>query len=158
MNFMIAVFITALAVFAVPFRVALAYSIETHAYLADETFSFYKNHFDDAQISEELRGYFIDGARREDDGIRPLNHFYDPVYDRGFTEPILGTWEKSKDWADDSASQNNLKYKVPATIASVLSAVEKGKISEISFETDFTWKKAIRYWVNGEKEKAMFTL
>ncbi|MFH1192759.1 MAG: lamin tail domain-containing protein, partial [Candidatus Jorgensenbacteria bacterium] len=145
-------------IFFAPSHGVFAYNVETHAFLTDVVFDFYNQHSNSNKIPEELKNYLIDGSRREDTTPRYLNHFYDPVYDRGFTKPVLGTWEKSKDWADDSANQNNLKYKVPATIASVLSAFEKGKVSGISSESDFTWRQAIRQWANGEKEKAMFSL
>lgn len=141
-----------------------AYGIDTHAFLTSETIEFYNRHFSESKIPNELRVYLLDGSRREDDVPRWMNHFYDPVYDRGLTyDPAidslnLGTWQKSKEWAQDDKNQNNLTYKVPATIASILTAVQQGKISAISAETNFTWQKAISYWVSGDKEKAMFTL
>ncbi len=137
---------------------AYAYSIDTHAYLTDEVINFYNKSFSNSPLSEEFRSYLIDGSRREDDIPRWMNHFYDPVNNKGLNDAFLGEWEKSKDWANDSGNQNSLKYKVPAVIASVLSAVEKGKISEISSETDFTWRRAIEYYANGENEKAFFLL
>lgn len=146
-------------------QTALAYNVDTHAYLTDEVFNFYNRHNPTSPLSEELRPYLVDGSRREDDIPRWMNHFYDPVHDRGLTydptinpEVNFGTWQKSKDWAEDSANQNKLTYKVPATIASVLTAVQERRISVISAETDFTWRKAIGYWLVGEEEKAAFTL
>jgi hypothetical protein len=47
---------------------------------------------------------------------------------------------------------------VPVVIASILSAIESGRISDISTETDFTWHRAVDFYVNGEKEKAFFLL
>lgn len=136
----------------------LAYSIETHAYLTDQIFNFYNKHFPQNKIPEELRVYLIDGARREDDIPRWMNHFYDPVYDRGLVDSILGKWQKSKNWAKDSANQNSLTYRVPATIASILTAIQQRKLSLSSNETDFTWQRAIKLYLQGNKEKAMFAL
>jgi len=142
-----------------------AYPIDTHAYLTDEIIDFYNKHFIDDKIPDELRDFLVDGSRREDDAPRWMNHFYDPVKDRGFSyDPAIdpginfGTWEKSKDWAVDEDAQNKSLYKISTTIASILSAIQKFKIREITTETDFTWQKAIRYWVRGEKEEAMFIL
>lgn len=133
---------------------ALAYSIETHAFLTGEVIKFYNRNFPNNKISDDLTPYLLDGSRREDDPPRWMNHFYDPVYNRG----LLDTWQKSKDWAQDSNNQNSLTYKVPATIASILTAIQQQSISVLTTETDFTWQRAIRFYVNNEKEKAMFML
>lgn len=142
-----------------------AYEIETHAYLTSEIIKFYNQNFSNNKIPDELKPYLIDGSRREDDNPRWMNHFYDPVYNRGLTydpaidpEINLGDWQKSKDWARDDKNQNRLTYKVTATIASILSAIEQKKISAISSETNFVWQEAIRYYIQGDKEKAFFSL
>lgn len=141
-----------------------AYEIGTHAYLTNESFNLFNKNFPLQKISPELRDFLVDGSRREDDIPRWMNHFYDPVNERGLVSDIsispinVGNWDMSKIWAKDMESQNGLMYKVPATIASMLNAVQKRKISAISDETDFTWQEAIRYYANGENEKAMFAL
>ena len=148
-----------LSFFFIPLpRDVFAYNIGTHAYLTDEVVNLYNKNFPGNQIPESFRNYVIDGSRKEDDNIRSMNHFFDPVNNVGFHDPLLGSWEKSKDWANNQANQNSVKYKVPATIASILSATQTGKMSGISSETDFTWRKGIEYYVNGEKEKAFFAL
>ncbi len=137
---------------------AFAYGIDTHAFLTSAIFHFYNEHFPKQSIHNDLWNFLIDGARREDDTPRWMNHFYDPVYNRGLTDVFLGTWQKSKEWAQDSKNQNSLVYKAPATIASILTAIQQKKISEISTETNFAWQKAIDYYVAGKQEQAMFTL
>src|SRR3989344_7180929 len=146
-------------------QTALAYSPETHAYLTREIFNFYNQKFPKKQISFELRDYLIDGSRREDDVPRWMNHFYDPVYNRGLTydariDPLynLGSWQKSKDWAKDSGNQSKLIYKVPATIGSILTAVQQRNLGALTTDTNFTWQRAVELYVNGEEEKAMFVL
>ena len=142
-----------------------AYGPGTHSSLTKEAVDFYNINFPQNKINAELINYLIDGSRREDDVPRFMNHFYDPIYNRGITfdsaiDPFLpiGQWQKSKDWANDSANQNNLVYKIPATIASVLTSIEQKKISAISSETDFTWQKAIGLYASGRKEEAIFAL
>lgn len=141
-----------------------AYEIGTHAYLTNESFDLFNKNFSSQKISPELRDFLVDGARREDDAPRWMNHFYDPVNERGLVSDIsvnpmnVGNWDTSKAWAKDTENQNGLMYKVPATIASMLNAIQKRKLSEISDITDFTWQEAVRYYANGEDEKAMFTL
>ena len=144
---------------------ALAYELGPHAFLTDEIIKFYNQNFSAQRISDELKDYLIDGSRREDDPPRWMNHYYDPVYNRGLSydpaiDPLinLGTWQKSKEWAQDNENQNSLTYKVSATIASILTAIQQKKIDAISTETDFTWQRAIKFYVDGEREKAMFLL
>lgn len=149
-----------LAVFWVIFMpkgVVLAYSPETHALFSDKATELYNAHVPGNKIDDGLKNYLIDGSRREDDPPRWLNHFYDPVYNRGL-ESIYGNGYKSKDWAVDSKKQNDFTYKATTFLASVLSAAEAQKIELVTTETDFTWGRAIRFYINGEKEKAMFTL
>jgi len=136
---------------------ALAYNIETHASLTREIISFADEHFG-VLIPEELVPYLIDGSRREDDVPRWMNHFYDPVYNRGLSSIVLGEWQKSKEWAHDEQNQNSFKYKAPATIASILTAIQEKKISALSIESAFTWQKTLNYWAGGDREEAMFTL
>ncbi len=141
-----------------------AYDSGTHAFLADSAIDFY-NKTAAITFPADLKDYFIDGVLREDDIPRFFNHFYDPVFNRGLTyNPMInpvnipGNWETSKAWAEDGKSQNAIVYKVAPAIASILSAAEKGRISEIAADSDFTWQRAIDWYRAGKKEEAMFAL
>ncbi len=133
-----------------------AYSTEAHLTLTQEIVKFYNLHFPDKPISDDLKDYLIDGSRREDDPPRWMNHFYDPVYNRGLTAPLLGSWQKSKDWAQDAKNQMSLKYN--PVIATLLSLVQTGEIQKFFPTSDFTWQKALKYYLDGNFEMAMFTL
>ncbi len=142
-----------------------AYNAGTHGFLTEQSIDFYNKKSDGNKFPVELKNYLIDGALREDDIPRWLNHFYDPVFNRGLTydttiDPIniAGKWESSKNWAEDGKNQNSVIYKIQSTIASILSAIEKKKISNISTESDFTWQKAVELYKEGKKEEAMFAL
>src|SRR3990167_10628755 len=154
LKFLIPIFI--LGFFVASFNSVFAYNIETHAFLTNEIIKFYNQNFPNHKITDNLKDYLIDGARREDDPVRWMNHFFDPIYDRGLTNSILGTWQKSKEWARDSKNQNESKYS--SVIATILSSWQSKKIQEYFPTSDFTWQEAIRYWINGDKEMAMFTL
>lgn len=136
---------------------AFAYGIETHAALTANIFEYYNKNFPQNKIPDEMKNYLVDGSRHEDSLPRWMNHFYDPVYDRGL-ESIYGAGYKSKEWAVDKNKQNEPRYKITTAIASILTAIQQRKISAVTVETDFTWERAIRFWVNGDKEKAMFIL
>ncbi len=146
-----------LGFFIVTARDAFAYETNTHAFLTKDAIQFYSEKAATSTMTD-FESYLIDGSRREDDIPRWMNHFYDPVNSKGLTDSVLGSWSASKDWAVNADTQNQLKYKVPATIASILTAIQQGKISDLSAETNFTWNEALYYWMNGEKEKAAFAL
>ncbi len=140
-----------------------AYSSDTHAYLTQKAIETFNKSHPESQIPQESLSYIIDGTRREDDPPRWMNHFYDPVYNRGLSrdtkiDPLysLGTWQKSKDWAQDGDNQSGLAYS--PVIATVLSSIQAGKIQEFFPTSDFTWNEALGYWIRGDKEMALFTL
>ncbi|MEK7147100.1 MAG: hypothetical protein AAB772_02485, partial [Patescibacteria group bacterium] len=140
------------------FQDAFAYGVETHAGLTKEIFQFYNKHSSVNKIPDSFKDYLIEGSRQEDMPPRWMNHYYDPVYDRGLTSGIYGNWDKSKTWAQSAKEQNKLVYKVPVILASILSAIQQKKISAITSETNFTWQKAIEFYLNNEKEKAFYAL
>ena len=142
----------------------LAYDSGTHAFLTESAVDLYSKTAA-VQFPQELKDYLMDGSRREDDIPRSFNHFYDPVYRRGLTyNPVInavnlpGKWETSKSWAENSASQNSIVYKIAPTIASILSAVERGKLSDVLSNSDFTWQRALDLYKSGKKEEAIFAL
>ncbi len=148
---------------------ARAYNVQTHIYLTSAIFDFYKQHYaghySSSGLSDDLKNYLLEGSQREDDAPRWLNHFYDPVKDRGLTydpaiDPLInvGTWEKSVDWAQDEKNQNSLSYESTSLIASILNASQQKQLGLFPDESNFAWQQAIRYWINGDKEKALFSL
>ncbi|MEK7608259.1 MAG: lamin tail domain-containing protein [Patescibacteria group bacterium] len=136
---------------------ALAYAVPTHAYLTGEILDFYNRNFPNKKVEERFRSFLIEGSRKEDEVPRWLNHFYDPVHERGLTTSA-GSWSTSKAWARDEEAQNSVKYKAPTAIASVLTALQARKVSELSTETNFAWQRAIRFYARGEEEKAFLIL
>lgn len=74
------------------------YEISAHAALTGAIIDKYNAAYPDAQIDDEFRFDLISGAKEEDDGYRWLNHFYDPVRNRGLSYGGK-TWMRSKSWA-----------------------------------------------------------
>ena len=146
--------------FLVNVSLALAYGVETHAFLTDEAVKFYNQHFEN-KISEENKIFLIDGARKEDDTPRYMNHFYDPVNNRGLTgEYSFGVdWLSSKLWSQSPMAQKAPIFLLGAgTEASILSASQIDRIKTTFSQTDFTWEKALRLYAEGELEDALYTL
>src|SRR3989344_5130689 len=77
----------------------VAYNIETHAFLTQKAYETYAKAHSNNQVTQELLPYLIDGARREDDPPRWMNHFYDPIKNRGLSyapaiDPVnTGNWQ-----------------------------------------------------------------
>lgn len=136
---------------------ALAYGVETHGLLTKEVVSFYNTHFS-SPISKNMEPFLIDGAMHEDTNPRYLNHFYDPVNDRGLADGIY-KGQGSKYWAQDEDSQTALKYKLFAhTADSILTADQFSKVDSVYYKTNFTWQKAIDLYAQGKNEEAFFAL
>src|SRR3989338_4997352 len=137
---------------------ANAYEIGTHAFLTKEIINFYNKNFPIKPISKDLADYLIDGSRREDNVPRYFHHFYDPVNDRGLADGIY-KGQKSQDWAQNEKLQKGLVYKMtPATVASILTASQIGKVKPVFNASNFTWQKAIDFYAKGETEQALFAL
>ncbi len=79
------------------------YEISAHAALTEAIINKYNAAYPDAEIDAEFRFDLIRGSKEEDDDNRFLNHFYDPVRDRGLS---FGgkSWMRSKSWAEDDAN------------------------------------------------------
>src|SRR3989338_7702537 len=97
-----------------------AYGVETHAFLTKEILEFYNKNFPDKKVPEDLKDYLIDGSRLEDNMPRYLNHFYDPINDKGLAD--LGfRGQKAKSWGQDKQAQTALLYRtLPQIEASLL--------------------------------------
>jgi hypothetical protein len=143
-----------------------AYDTPTHGYLTREIIDFYNGSVSpEKEINDGYANFLIDGSLHEDTPPRWMNHFYDPVFNRGLSydlaiDPLinLGTWEKSKDWANDSLHQKNPFYTQFAGVSSILSALQKQKLNNSIDERDFTWDRALQLYISGENEKAMYAL
>ncbi len=141
-----------------PFNFAGAYSVGTHALLTREIIYFYNNNFPGSKITGDSKDYLIDGSRLEDNTPRYLNHFYDPINDRGLSDGGF-RGQKSKDWADDSTAQTAFLYRsLSPSEASILSLAQVEKIKSSFDQSDFTWKKAVSLYADGKIEEALFTL
>src|SRR3990167_8826268 len=86
---------------------ALAYSdTTTHPDLTREIISFYELSTG-KKFTDEQKQWVISGSIEEDRSPRWVNHFYDPVYERGFQSENMGiSGYLSKNWAQYSSYQS----------------------------------------------------
>ena len=140
--------LTVFAVFLSP-SLALGYDPEVHAGLTREAIFFYNQFFKEQTIKSSELAPMVAGAREEDTLPRMLNHFYDPINDVGL-HYAFKDWQSSKDWAGDSANQTALLYR-PSGIFDRLADILGQSRAE---DTDYTWNRAIKDYLAGEKERA----
>lgn len=144
-------------------KTTTAYHATTHTLITQQAVALYNELYPDAPISDERLTFLVDGARREDDPLRWLNHFYDPIHNTGLShngaiDPLFqfGEWESSKKWSRDEQNQSRIAYS--PLIATLLSSLQKKQVERFFPTSIFTWDRAIKYWVDGDVEMAMITL
>ena len=98
-------FFFATLIFLLFFNTTFAYSESTtHPALTDEIIDLFNFYYPEFKISTEYKELAKTGSTNEDDNIRAMHHFYDPVYNRGI-EVASTKWQSSKDWAQDTMGQ-----------------------------------------------------
>ncbi|MEW6171360.1 MAG: hypothetical protein AB1472_07390, partial [Candidatus Omnitrophota bacterium] len=134
---------------------SLAYDDKTtHPALTQEIIDFYNVYFFQ-KITPEQKEWIIEGSILEDTVPRWINHFYDPVYQVGWTGEKAG---------NVSASLVNLFSKAILMVGQdPLSTVEWVNNPLVQkdyalYEGDRTWKKALKYYTDGNEKEAYKTL
>lgn len=122
--------------------------------MSDEIVNFYNSSFPGDQISSLDREEIIQGSILEDTAPRWINHFYDPINKVGWTGEGLGPLPASVVTAFSSIGLST-EDALPAT-EWVNDWVIQQEYSR--YGGDRTWKKALEYYANGNKEGAYRTL
>ncbi len=145
--------------------IVFAYSDETtHPALTQETIKFFNLHYPALILSPEEAELVIQGSIDEDKEARWLQHFYDPVYNRGLVlendafpkNPELAViassaripFLSSKSWALSSRAQGG-----------VLNFFTAGIVANYyRNENDFSWERSIYEYAWGNKDIALLSL
>lgn len=126
----------------------------THPNLTEITVDFYNQNFPNHVLNETEKQLLMQGSIDEDNGIRSVNHFYDPVFNK--------TWEfggaeylfpalTAKEWA-----QNPFAQAVYDPVYSVfIGPIAK---SPVFSKTNFTWQQVIYKYVKGNRIEALNAL
>ncbi len=132
---------------ATPFFVHAYEPATTHAALTDEVVDFFNLSYPAMALTAEEKEAVVEGSIREDDDLRMMRHFYDPVYNRGLT--IGGKeWEASRVWSQDTLAQAGA---VGGFVASTFTSLYSG-------EGDYSWERAVYEYAWGDKEYALEAL
>lgn len=127
---------------------SLAYDDKTtHPDLTREIISFYELSIG-KKFTDEQKQWIIQGSIDEDFAPRWLNHFYDPIFERGLQTPTVGVnGYLAKSWAQYSSYQTIN----PANIGNLWTG--NGPVISGSWHGDFSYETAIKdYSKNKEKE------
>lgn len=116
-----------------------AYSDDTaHRFITEETAKYFNHYYPDFALDQGEISRLVQGSTDEDIPPRWLNHFYDPIYSRGFRG--LRT---SKAWAEDTNAQ-------------------AGRIIDSNFvgayfgaENDYSWERAIFDYVYSDEKRGI---
>lgn len=122
-----------------------SYEIETHKAITKETIEFY-NESNKREVSDKEKEIIMLGSEKEDNPVyRTLNHFYDPIYNKG----LLSTFLPAYDWAENTNAQAMYSPQY-ALLSKLLSLYSSG--------ADYSFDRAVYEYVWGDKERGLETL
>jgi hypothetical protein len=130
---------------------SFAYSINAHQALTEATINAYESWRGDT-IDDVAAAAIKKGSADEDEGKRPLNHFFDPVNHRGLTEFWRELGLESEQWAQDTEAQANFCSFI------CLTATVGRNDSYFSSPTDYSWDRAVYEYAHGDKTRGLATL
>ena len=118
----------------------------THPALTNEIVKFFNIHYSDLKLDDKEKELIVQGSIDEDAFGRWMQHYYDPVYNRGLI--LLKKWQSSKEWAKDTKAQ-----------AGFMNRPFAGSIRAFyTSEDDYSWDRAVYEYVWGDKERGLSTL
>jgi hypothetical protein len=120
-------------------------NIMVHPALTEEVVKFYNLNFPANKINDQEMNWIKQGSIEEDAGIRPLNHFYDPVHNIG----LKGVELSAKNWSQNTLAQ--AQHSPSYYLAGFFK-------SPFSYATDYSWDRALYDYVKGNKERAYVAL
>src|SRR3989344_2261714 len=128
-----------------------AYSNKTtHPALTDKIIDHFNRFYSDRALSISEKELVNLGSKEEDEETRWLQHFYDPIYNRGLVT-LEKEWENAKSWSQNTLTQ--------ASEDGVWKDSTYGSIfSLFSSDSDFSWERAIYEYAWGDKNRAMLAL
>ncbi len=127
-------------------------NLTTHPALTQEVVDFYNNGGN--SITAEEKEWIIQGSVEEDTPPRWLNHFYDPISGQGWTGENTGELPSSfvLEFSD--------LFLAPADPVSAVHWVndELTQLEYGRYGGDWTWKRGLRYFADGDKKDAYIAL
>ena len=128
---------------------AFAYEQKTHMGITRATAETYGGQSGSQKLAADDIAAMVQGSNEEDADSRPVNHFYDPIHERGLTV-LLTSWESSKLWAEDTKGQAGfcIQYYF---CSGTISYADK----LFSSPKDYSWDRAIYEYTYGNKKRGL---
>ena len=137
------IFLTLVSFLFLPLFVSAYKPETTHKGLTNDIIKLYEYNYS-SKFTEEEKNSIEKGAVDEDNGTRALNHFYDPVYNKGVALT-------SKDWAGNTQVQ-------AVASGSYLAGLGNATQGYFSSATDYSWDRAIYEYAHGNKNRGLESL
>ena len=117
-----------------------AYAPETtHKALTQEIIKVFNAYYPNLKIGAVDASFVGVGSIAEDDGLRALHHFYDPVYGRGLSGQI-----SAKDWAENTIAQAGVFRPFAGAITGIFGS-----------PTDYSWDRAVYDYVWVDRSRGL---
>jgi len=125
----------------------------THPVLTEESAIFFNGQNGNYKLSQEEIEWLKTGSIREDEPLRYINHFYDPVHKTGWSGKHFGSLSQEEGYKIGSEGAP----KPP--IASIDWAVNQEYQAAYGRQYgNQTWQKAIKSYIDGDKKSAFLAL
>ncbi len=124
-------------------QATFAYHTNTHSQLTKQTIEAYNTLNSERELTAKDIKNITEGSVDEDDGKRPLRHFYDPINGQG----LFGVNMAAHKWAEDTLAQANYGW----------NNLEENE-TLFSDATDYSWDRAVYEYNYGDRDRAMQTL
>lgn len=135
-NRILKLFIVAVLVI-VPQATVGAYSVDTHKELSKNVVTEYVRLTGKTLTDAEVN-CIIQGSDEEDEDPRYLNHFFDPINNKGLDDRVPGTKARSVDWATNPYLQGNFT-----------NWVNNKQTKLLEYDNDYSWQRAVYEYAHG---------
>lgn len=141
----------------IPSHSILAYApLTTHSGLTENIADFY-NFSAAKKITNIQMEWLVQGSQNEDNGLRCLNHAYDPIYNRGWHLHILNLdiGYTSKEWSQSESAQISFGAMDFSGIKDTWKSLWLGPNN---LDSNQTWNRAIYEYLSGHEKEAFTAL
>lgn len=151
--------ITLLIIFAISASISyLVFSYDgltTHSALAVEAVKLFNNSYPNLSLSQQEMNWIVQGSTDEDTVPRWINHFYDPVYNQGWTgEGVLNVSSSTLRWFSKIVFSD-----YPPVSSKYWAQLSNIQAQYKDFGGNRTWQRAVYELAkNNDKYQAYYTL
>lgn len=148
------IFIATILVCAVPIAARAYDDRTTHPALTDEIVDFYNLLLPELPISAEEREWIVEGSILEDVPPRWINHFHDPIYDKGWSGKKTGLIAPE---VVQMLTRTGLSTEKPVSASEWMNSYTLQEQYR-PYGGNRSWQKGLEYFAEGNRKEAYRTL